>query len=148
MKSARKRCIRSVRSSRKIIPFFPHGNEKVFAAQQKKVFPAQQQKSMKKRGFPLFFPFLYRLQKLSQQVQCSQSQVLPTWMVVSSQCIPSRLYLQSVTPQETPVFILFILFFLLTPWSICNFCENIAIPLTKTKKACKIEKTRFKGDRP
>ena len=34
---------------------------------------------MKKRGLPLFFPFLYRLQKLSQQVQCSQSQVLPTW---------------------------------------------------------------------
>ena len=129
-------------------PFVPARQRKSFCRTAEKSFSCTATKKHEKRGFPLFFPFLYRLQKLSQQVQCSQSQVLPTWMVVSSQCIPSRLYLQSVTPQETPVFILFILFFLLTPWSICNFRENIAIPLTKTKKACKIEKTRFKGDRP
>lgn len=103
---------------------------RAYGTLHKAVFAARIKIYEKERVSPL--PRQLRLQKLSQQVQCSQSHVFPTWMVVSSQCIPSRLYLQSVTPQETPLFMPFCIFpppFY--PDSICVFYKNIGNAIDK-----------------
>ena len=77
--------------------------------------------------------------KLSQQVQCSQSQVLPTWMVSNSQWQPSTLNLHSETPHETPQLIILRSIFHLLTRSICAKAEKLSkTPLTKPSSFGKI----------
>ena len=87
-----------------------------------------------KNGVPLSFSrclAVYFLSKLSQHVQLSVSQlhVLPTWIFLSVQKSPARLYLHSVTPQPIEVFTSGLFSFIIIkipPWKVRTVYANLS----------------------